>query len=185
MVPSVKCLLSMMMLYILASASVWADDNSSVVVNFSAQISDGTCGIQLSEDTLQFGVYKAIDFQPAKAVAMLPLTATVTCSGPTTPKLTVTGTTPYSASPAIFRDADSVADGAGFMVQRDTGSLDLSSFYNESTAINNGTSFSLSPVSAADTPQPEFFLLGLVRAGSGTVSPGVIKAALMFTVSFD
>ncbi|MDA5494135.1 fimbrial protein [Yersinia intermedia] len=182
MVQFAKQLLGMMITGALVSPTVWAADTA--VVNFSAQISDGSCEIQLSQDTLQFGIYKAVDFQTSTAVAILPLTAAVTCSGATTPKLTVTGTTPY-ASGTIFRDADSVAAGAGFMVRRDTGNIDLGNFYNEAAAINNNASVSLSPVSTADAPQNEPFLLGLVRAGSETITPGAIKATLTFTVSFD
>lgn len=167
---------------VLFSPAAWASD--SAVVNFSAQISDGTCDIQLSQHTLQFGVHRAVDFRPVAAVAMLPLAATVICSGATTPKLTVSGNTPYSSN-AIFRDADSAANGVGFMIQRDSGNIDLESFYNESIAISNNASVTLSPVSSADVPQNEPFLLGLVRAGSEPVTPGTIKSTLTFTVSFD
>lgn len=182
MAQSASRLFGIMISSILLSTSAWAAD--SAVVNFSAQISDGTCDIQLSQSALHFGIYKAVDFQTRATVAILPLAATVTCSGATTPKLTVTGITPYTSS-AIFRDADSVTTGAGFMVRRDTGSIDLGNFYNESSAINNNASVPLSPVSAAGAPQNEPFLLGLVRAGSETVTPGTIKATLTFNVSFD
>ncbi len=182
MVLSTNRLLGMMMVCALAVPSVWAAD--SAAVNFSAQISDGTCGIQLSQSDVQFGYHKAVDFKPSTAVAMLPLTATVTCSGSTTPKLTVAGTTPYTSS-AVFRDASSVATGAGFMLRPDTGDVDLGTFYNESLAISNNGSVPLSPVNAADTPKDNPFLLGLVRAGSTTVTAGAIKATLTFTVSFD
>lgn len=175
-------LLGIMMTSTLFSPPTWAAD--SAVVNFSAQISDGTCDIQLSQSALQFGVLKAVGFRTSPTVAMLPLAATVTCSGATTPRLTVTGTTPYNSS-AIFRDADSVATGAGFMVRRDTGSIDLGNFYNESIALKNNASVSLSHVSAGRSPQNEPFLLGLVRVGSETVTPGAIKATLTFNVSFD
>lgn len=179
---SVSRLLVIMMTSTLYTSLAWAAD--SAVVNFSAQISDGTCDIQLSQSALQFGIYKAVDFQTRATVAILPLDATVTCTGATTPRLTVTGSTP-STSSAIFRDADSVSTGAGFMVRRDTGSIDLGNFYNESSAINNNASVPLSPVSAAGALQNEPFLLGLVRAGSETVTPGAIKATLTFNVSFD
>lgn len=182
MAQSASRLLGMVMASALVLPTVWAAD--SAVVNFSAQISDGTCDIQLSQSALQFGFYKAIDFQSSAAVAMLPLTATVTCSGATTPKLSVTGTTPYTSS-AIFRDADSVSTGAGFMVRRDTGGIGLSNFYNESSAISNAASVPLAAISAAEAPHNEPFLLGLVRAGNESVTPGAIKATLMFTVSFD
>ncbi|WP_145587588.1 fimbrial protein [Yersinia rochesterensis] len=182
MVQYAKWLPGIMLAGFMVSPPLWAADTA--VVNFSAQISDGTCEIQLSQDTLQFGVNKAVDFRPATAVAMLPLVATVTCSAATTPRLAVTGTTPYTSS-AIFRDVTSVASGAGFMVRRDTGNIDLGNFYNEAAAINNNASVPLSPVSTADVSQNEPFLLGLVRAGSETVTPGVIKATLTLTVSFD
>lgn len=167
---------------VLLSPAAWA--SNSAVVNFSAKISDGTCDIQLSQHTLQFGVHRAVDFQPETAVVMLPLAATVTCSGATTPKLTVSGSAPYSSN-KIFRDADSAANGAGFMIRQDSGNIDLGSFYNESIAIGNNASVPLPLVSSAEVPQNEPFLLGLVRAGSKPVTPGTIKATLTFTVSFD
>lgn len=167
----------------LLSISVFAAD--SAIVNFSAKISDGTCDIQLSQTALEFGIYKPVDFEPSTAVAVLPLTAIVTCSGATIPTLTLTGITPYISN-AIFRDTSgSVAQGVGFMVRRDSGNIDLGSFYNESSAIKNNISIPLSSVSTAEKPQNESFLLGLVRAGSDVVTPGAIKATLTITISFD
>lgn len=156
----------------------------SAVVNFSAQISDGTCDVQLSQTSLQFGTHKAADFQAGATVAMLPLTATVICTGATTPKMSVSGSTPYSDN-TIFRDPASVAAGVGFMVRQDTGGIDLGAFYNPAQAVSNNVSFSLSPVGGAGTPHSEPFLLGLVRAGSESVTPGAIRSTLTFTVSFD
>ncbi|WP_127959446.1 fimbrial protein [Serratia microhaemolytica] len=173
---------AIVMASMLLSSNLWAAE--SAVVNFSAKIFDGTCQIQLSDNTLQFGLHKAMDFQPNGTVAILPLTATVNCSAATTPKLTITGTTPYTSN-AIFRDADSLANGVGFMVRRDTGSIDLGSFYDEAAALNNNVPVALSPIGTADTAQDEPFLLGLVRSGTTTVTPGAIKATLTFTVAFD
>lgn len=166
----------------MVSAGGWAADTA--VVNFSAQISDGTCDVQLSQASLQFGTHKTTDFQSGSTVAMLPLTATVTCTGATTPKMSVSGTTPYSDS-TVFRDPISVAGGVGFMVRQDTGDIDLGSFYNPAQAVSNNVSFSLSPVGSAGTPHNEPFLLGLVKAGSESVTPGAIRSTLTFTVSFD
>lgn len=182
MVQSASWLLVMVMACSLISPAASASD--SVAVNFSAQISDGTCDIQLSQSALRFGFYKAIDFQPSAAVAILPLMAMVSCSGATTPKLTITGTTPYTSS-AIFRDADSVSTGAGFMVRRDTGGIGVGNFYNESSAISNAVSVPLTTISSAGGLLNEPFLLGLVRAGSEAITPGAIKATLTFAVSFD
>ncbi|MGZ9927293.1 fimbrial protein, partial [Escherichia coli] len=75
--------------------------------------------------------------------------------------------------------------GVGFMVRQDTGDIDLGSFYNPSQAVSNNVSFALSPVGNAGTPHNEPFLLGLVRAGSESVTPGAVKSTLTFTVSFD
>ncbi|WP_127959442.1 fimbrial protein [Serratia microhaemolytica] len=156
----------------------------STVVNFAAKIFDGTCQIELSNSVLEFGLHKAIDFKPNSAVAILPLTASVSCSGSTTPKLTVTGSTPYSSS-AIFRDAESLSTGSGFMVRRNNEAIDLANFYDEAKAINNNVPISLTPIAVADTVQDESFLLGLVRAGSNNVTPGAIKATLTFSIAFD
>nr|MDQ6119428.1 fimbrial protein [Klebsiella pneumoniae subsp. pneumoniae] len=152
---------------VLVSSGIQAADTAEV--NFTAQISDGTCDVQLSQSSLQFGIHKAVDFQSGATVAMLPLTATVICSGATTPKMSVSGSTPYSDS-TIFRDPGSVATGVGFMVRQDTGDIDLGSFYNPSQAVSNNVSFALSPVGNAGTPHNEPFLLGLVRAGIESVT---------------
>lgn len=156
----------------------------SASANFSAHISDGSCGIQLSQDTLEYGFYRAIDFQPSSAVAILPLTASVSCSGATTPTFIVTGTTPY-VTDTVFRDADSVATGVGFMVRRDTGGINLGNFYDEAAAISNNTPIALTPITVAETAQNEPLLFGLVRARNAVITSGVIKATLTLTVSFD
>lgn len=182
MVRSAKPLSGVALACVLVSSGIQAADTAEV--NFTAQISDGTCDVQLSQSSLQFGIHKAVDFQSGATVAMLPLTATVICSGATTPKMSVSGSTPYSDS-TIFRDPGSVATGVGFMVRQDTGDIDLGSFYNPSQAVSNNVSFALSPVGNAGTPHNEPFLLGLVRAGIESVTPGAVKSTLTFTVSFD
>ncbi|MEA5217557.1 fimbrial protein [Enterobacter cloacae] len=182
MVRSAKPLSGVALACVLVSSDIQAADTA--VVNFSAQISDGTCDVQLSQSSLQFGIHKVVDFQSGNTVEMLPLTATVTCTGATTPKMSVSGSAPYSDG-TIFRDPGSVATGVGFMVRQDTGNIDMGAFYNPSQAISNNVSFALSPVGSAGTPHNESFLLGLVKAGSEIVTPGAIKSTLTFTVSFD
>lgn len=182
MVRFAKALPGVVAVCVMVSPGVRAAD--AAAVNFSAQISDGTCDVQLSQASLQFGLHKAVDFQSGATVAMLPLTATVTCTGATTPKMSVSGSTPYTDN-TLFRDPGSVAGGVGFMVRQDTGNIDLGSFYNPAQAVRNNVSFPLSPVGSAGTPQNQPFLLGLVRAGSESVTPGAVKSTLTFTVSFD
>ncbi|VTN28976.1 fimbrial protein [Klebsiella pneumoniae] len=84
MVRSAKPLSGVALACVLVSSGIQAADTAEV--NFTAQISDGTCDVQLSQSSLQFGIHKAVDFQSGATVAMLPLTATVICSGATTPK---------------------------------------------------------------------------------------------------
>ncbi|WP_127960189.1 fimbrial protein [Serratia microhaemolytica] len=165
----------------LTGGQLWAAE--SVNVDFSANIFDGTCEIQLSDSTIDFGFHRNTAFPASSAVAIRPLIATVNCTSATTPKLTVSGNAPY-ASQTIFRDADSAANGAGFMVRRDIGGINIGNFYDEAQAISNNVPVSLAPIPEA-TPQNESFILGLVRAGSNTVTAGTIKATLTFTVAFD
>ncbi len=81
MVRSAKPLSGVALACVLVSSGIQAADTAEV--NFTAQISDGTCDVQLSQSSLQFGIHKAVDFQSGATVAMLPLTATVICSGAT------------------------------------------------------------------------------------------------------
>jgi type 1 fimbria pilin len=160
---------------------------SSASVDFSAQISDGSCELTLSDTTLNFGVHLRSKVQDASTVMMLPLTAAIRCSGATSPSLTVTGT-PYTMAglsrPVVFRDADSAASGVGFMVRRDTGGISQSNFYSMDSALANGEPVTLNAIGEA-TWQNESFLLGLVRAGSLPVTPGTVKAILTFTVAYE
>ena len=159
----------------------------SAQVEFSAQISDGSCEMTLSDTSLMYGVHRRTDIQGMSTVMLQPLTAAIRCSGATTPSLSVTGT-PYpgflASRPVVFRDAASEATGVGFMIRRDMGGINDSNFYDESEALANGESVLLSPVGES-VWQSEVFLLGLVHAGNEVVTPGVIRATLTFTVSYE
>ncbi|AHG21730.2 hypothetical protein Z042_20555 [Chania multitudinisentens RB-25] len=156
-------------------------------VDFSAQISDGSCELTLSEPHLSYGVHRRSDVQASTTVMLLPLTAGIQCSGATTPTIKVSGV-PYTPAPVsravIFRDADSAAKGVGFMVRRDTGGITTGNFFNTDAALVNGEAVTLSAV-AEETLHSEPFLLGLVRAGNEPVTPGTIKATLTFTVAYE
>lgn len=162
-----------------------AADTTSV--EFSAQISDGSCEIILSDTGLSYGMHRVSDAQLNSTLRVLPLTAIITCSGPTIPTLTVSGT-PLAALPTprkvIFRDVDSVANGVGFMVRRDTGGLSNSNFYNTDAALANGESVTLAAI-PGETMRNEPLLLGLVRVGNESVTPGNIKATLTFRVTYE
>lgn len=165
--------------------AAWAVDN--VDVTFTGTILDGTCGLTLSEHQLFFGTHRATDFAANSAVvALLPLTATVTCDETTLPRIGITGTAPNAGIPTVFRDGGG-SNGAGFMVRQNTGGLTPATFYNESLAMANGGSMLVSSPSAiaANTPYQEHFLLGLVRAQSVPVVPEIIHANLTFTAYFD
>lgn len=167
--------------------AVWALAADTASVEFSAQISDGSCELTLSETTLSYGIYRVRDLQAARAVSLLPLTASIQCSGATTPTLSVSGTSysPASVPQAVlFRNTDSVASGVGFMVRRNNGGITLGNFYNLSAALVNDMPVTL-PAVTGGSAHNEPLLLGLVRAGNEPVTPGVLKATLTFKVTYE
>lgn len=99
------------------------------------------------------------------------------------PTLSVSGTS-YTASPVpravIFRDADSVADGVGFMVYHDTGGISTGNFYDTRAALANDEPVTLAAI-AGETVRNEPQLLGLVRAGSEPIT----SATLTFRVTYE
>lgn len=176
---------SCLLVTLLPLSCVQAADTAAV--EFSAQISDGSCDLTLSDTALSYGVHRMSDMQPASTVRVLPLTASIQCNGATTPTLSVSGTTYIPASvpqAVIFRDADSAASGVGFMVRRDTGGINTGNFYNTGAALVNRVPVTLAAV-AEQTLHNEPLLLGLVRAGSEPVTPGAVKATLTFKVIYE
>ncbi|MFC0226307.1 fimbrial protein [Serratia aquatilis] len=160
---------------------------NTTAVEFRAQISDGSCELMLSETALSYGVHRVSDLQAASTASLLPLTAGIQCSGATTPTLSISGNTYTTASvpqQALFRDADSVASGVGFMVRRDNGGITAGNFYNPSAALVNGVPVTL-PAVTEGSVHKEPLLLGLVRAGNEPVTPGIVKATLTFKVTYE
>ncbi len=161
--------------------------SDSATAEFSALISDGSCELSLSDTMLDFATYRATAIPVAGTAAVRALTANIRCSGATTPTLSVSGPVLLSSTmprSVIFRDGDSVATGVGFMVRRDTGGINTSNFYNTDAALANGENVTLSAVQG-DTVHHESLLIGLVRAGSETVTPGSIKARLTLMMSYE
>ncbi|CNI73511.1 fimbrial protein [Yersinia intermedia] len=181
----VKALAACLLITLFPQKDTFAADTTTV--EFSAQISDGSCELTLSETALSYGIYRMTDAQAASTAGLLPLTATIQCSGATIPTLSVSGTAYTSASvpqAVIFRDADSVASGVGFMVRRDTGGITLGNFYDTGAALVNGTPVTL-PAVAEQAVYNAPLLLGLVHAGSEPVTPGTVKASLTFKVTYE
>lgn len=167
--------------YLISSVSFASD---TATVDFSAVITDGSCDISLSDTRLSFGTHRYVDVSgmtSGTTIKMLPLTANVTCSSASSPILSVAGTT--SSSPAIFRDADSVSSGVGFMIRRDIGGITTGSFYDEVAAMKVNEPVILNPVGDGQA-SVEPLLLGLVRDSDG-LSPGLIKASVTFTVLYQ
>ena len=110
----------------------------------------------------------------------------IQCSIATTPKLIVSGITPYPGNNHIFLD-DSINNGLGFMLQPDDGSEktpSLSEFYSDGLsgkAITNNTPVNVNSA-AVNTPLQQIIWVGLVgMKDSQDIVPGPFSASLIVT----
>lgn len=161
--------------------------SNSAEISFKAKISDGSCDIGLSDSSLSYGIHRASDMKPASAVMILPLYINILCNGNTRPALSVSGSTYKSqqvAEEVFFRDADSVASGVGFMVRKGENGINSSNFYNTDVAFKNQEPIQLSAVLEQEQYH-DYLLLGLVRAESDQVTPGIIKATLILRADYE
>lgn len=166
---------------IMAFASDTAD------ISFEANISDGSCDITLSDTMLSYGVHRATDIEPSSTAAVLPLIVNVLCNANNTPSLSVNGNVYVPSSinqNVIFRDADSGASGVGFMIRRDVGGINNNNFYNTELALKKKEPVSLNAV-LGNVSHSEPLQIGLVRAGSESVTPGLIKAVITLRVDYE
>ncbi|PVZ87878.1 hypothetical protein C9426_09755 [Serratia sp. S1B] len=170
---------------------------SAGTTQFVATITNGSCEFDYTNGhSLAFMPRIAADFSPGKTVEIQPIVVDMRCNYAVTPKVTITGKTPYPANTRVFLDANSQwptnTNGVGFMVQpaasvteRDT-PPSLSSFYANGLAgkaIANGETMMLLPLNQDNGfSENQVLWVGLVgMVDSNQITPGAFQATLTIT----
>lgn len=165
---------------------------------FTANIIDGTCELdqEYNGKVLTFMPRMASEFSTGKTLEIKEISTLITCNYEVTPKVMISGNTPYYSNSKIFLDSDAKwpagTNGVGFMVQP-ARSIDernnrppLNDFYSKGMAgkaIANGETMSWIPLNEQNNfTENQVLWVGLVGlTESQNIVPGSFQATLTIT----
>ncbi|EJD6083038.1 fimbrial protein [Providencia alcalifaciens] len=166
---------------LISSQAAWGAN--IVNLNFSGEVTAGTCDITITEgETFTFAKVSVDNLPAGKASEIKNLTTKVKCATANKPNLAVSGST-ISGKNMIFRATSSTSEGYGFMIRpRGTG-VTAATFYNESDALKHADNVSHS--TAVGTESTKEWTVGMVRSNTATTTTiGSVEGVVRLTATF-
>lgn len=158
----------------------------AVTLNFSANLTTGTCTFNLDKSALNLGVFSPRELQPATLAGAQPFTLAVTaCSGTAlnlTPVVNITGDGVTQDGRWLFRAADSaVSGGVGVMLVKSSVPPTYSA-----TEVKNNEDIALAAKGVNPADQSLTFYAGMTCGSSGCANlpVGTLTARVLFQLAY-
>lgn len=184
-----------LLLSLAASRSAVADAPlpPSSVTNFTATIVDGTCTVNIPNDSVWFGAYGVSEAFNQSVLKTLPVDVQLNCEDMApeiTPRLRVSGTNYPSGETKFFCETCGLpggAQGVAFLLRQGAPNKVDDNFYDVSLAIGGDTPAVLTGITNGVSTWS--FTAGLVKVPGVTaqtdITPGTARANLTFTFTYD